>query len=745
MSSQSFDPRSTQGTDDRAASRGIPPISHMLKQRSRVAQGASHPSTRLPEPTVPLPNPFQPTSVPADSVLDLQTAFINPSAVKFSATVVVDPPVLPEADAEPVTQAQPDLPEAKATADSAKASSPPAAIADPPIPEAPPPAAPDAAKPRSGQSRRSLRLSTLWLSFFLGCTGTGLVAIAWLTRLPPPPQCDQLSPFAADVDQLYCAQQAAKSGKVEDLQAGIKLVQGWSPQHLLYAEAQGLLTQWSGSVLAIAESQLAIGDLEAAVETARLIPNSSPLYSETQNAIAQWQTEWKQGRALDEAAQNALATQSWKAAREHLQEMLSLSHDYWVQNRGGKLRSQIQREEQGHQQLVKARQAVKTGSPQNLSEAIALAQTIPLQTHAWKTAQAEVNTWSKRLLNIAFQRWEKGDLDGAIAAVQGVPPDPALAPEARDLMQISYAEKAASGLAGQWQPSVGQLLSLHEAITAVEQIPPESPFYERAQEHLQRWQAELVDLTQLQYAQLTAYIGQKMTFQAAIEQASLIGSERPRRGQAQTLIAHWQREIERVEDRPYLARAQTLAQTASIPNLKAAIAEAQQIRQGRALRAEAQTAIALWNRQIETIEDQPILTQANQLAQQGKLRQAIETARKIAEGRALYSKAQEQVQGWTAQIQLAEDQPILDRAIALANQGSLTRAIEVASQIAGGRALSREAQAYISRWDRERTAIWATRAAEAASSSDADSETYSEEPYEDSYEEPSGDEWEEDY
>jgi hypothetical protein len=242
-----------------------------------------------------------------------------------------------------------------------------------------------------------------------------------------------------------------------------------------------------------------------------------------------------------------------------------------------------------------------------------------------------------------------------------------------------------------------------EAKTALQQVKPDSPFYTQAQAAQQTLQAQLDDGIQLYYATLSAKMGQHSTLELAIGQAQQVSIDRPRRIQAQTLIAYWQDEIERIEDQPYLDAATTLAEPGEIPDLQAAIAEASKILQGRSLRNEAQGWIATWQDQIETLEDQPMLDRARSLANDGQLGAAIETAATIRSGRALYEQAQAAIYTWQAQLiretQLAADRPILERARSLAASGDLYSAIRVASQIGTGRVLYGEAQSLIADWE----------------------------------------------
>ena len=171
-----------------------------------------------------------------------------------------------------------------------------------------------------------------------------------------------------------------------------------------------------------------------------------------------------------------------------------------------------------------------------------------------------------------------------------------------------------------------------------------------------------------------------------------------------------------------MIRARTFARKATIPALEAAIAEARNVALGRALRIDAQTLIADWLDQIEVIQDQPILNEANQLASADQLREAIAVAQQIQDDRALHAQAQAMIKDWTRTIQIEEDSPILEKAKSLAYQGSLTDAINMAAQIAPGRALHSEAQNAISLWEAERAYIWKLEAEEAAAEAAAEAE-----------------------
>ena len=569
-------------------------------------------------------------------------------------------------------------------------------------------------RPKGGRKLRSLPWAwhVLWLILLTGSSCVGFWATAWLTRIPPLPNCEEISAYSADSDRLYCAKTLAETKAADHLTAAIALAAPWPETHPLYAESQPLLASWSKALLDVARNHVHKGQLAVAVGLAEQIPETSPTYSDAQASIQGWQAEWERGQAIQAHVQQSIQSRDWRQAREVLQGLKQLYTDYWLQHQFRRLQQQIRIEQQAWSQLEQARELAYFGQPEGLGAAIALARQINLQSRAWVEAKDEIDGWSHDLLFYSFKRWELGDLDGAISAVQQVPADPTLAPEAQDLIQFSHAQRLASSVSN-WRPSLEQIFYLLEAITATQQIPARSPFYQSAQTNLQNWREQLKDLIHLQLATLVAGLGRQSTYQLAIQQAQLISPDRPQRTQAQTLVAHWRKEIQRLQDWPYLRRADRLAAVGTIPALQAAIAEARKVELGRALRIEGQTRIWAWTNQIQVIEDQPILNQANRLASQGKLRQAIETADKIQSDRALYATAQTSIKDWIRRIQIVEDSPILRDAEELAAEGSLTAAIAVAAQIAPGRALYAEAQTAIAIWEAEREYIWSIWEAEA--------------------------------
>jgi len=556
---------------------------------------------------------------------------------------------------------------------------------------------------------------TLWVLLLVGAGSFSGWALIWLTRIPPTPDCDRITPFHSARDMLYCAAAQARAGEANTLQQAVTLTVNWPRTDANYEAAQEVLKDASEQILVLANRWAQAGRLEDAVNLAGQIPSQTPLRRSAQALIYNWQSEWSQGRAIEADLKAALVKQDWARARLHWQSFKTLKTDYWLSTRSAFWQRQIQIEQQGWEQLSTARQLAASSDLAKLQQAVNLARQINLGSQVWQQAEAEVDGWSQTLLKAGLDRWQAGDRQAALALVRGVPPSPHLYPEAADLLRLSHAQQLASTVSldgPALKPRYGTMLNLMAAIAATQQISDGSLFAEEGQRFLPDWQAQLEDLRCLKFADLLASLGRRPTYELAIEQAQQVELGRPRRLQGQTLIADWRLSLERLEDRPLLLGAKALARPGTIPALQAAIDQAAQVQMGRPLRVEAQTLIADWRQEIQVIQDRPRLEAAVALAKQGKLTEAITAAQQIGPDRALHRRAQSLIQDWTATLQIAEDRPILDKAKDLAYGGKLTAAINLASQIGAGRALSGEAKAAIALWKSERDYIWSIWEAE---------------------------------
>ena len=519
------------------------------------------------------------------------------------------------------------------------------------VPQSPPNAEPNAPPlPRS----RPWKLLLLGMSV-VAVLGSVSGAALWLLTTPPPsPDCQQLSPMSTDMERLLCAQEAANSGDLQKILVGMETLKQWQPDNPLYGEAQRLIAEWSDPVLRAAREKMDQSDFRGAVELANRIPATSPVYQDAQAEIKEWQRYWQRGETLATAARTAMKAQNWYLAAEKIAALKDFEQEYWRFDRAKALTQLLAKEQQARKVAAAAIATAQSGQPNALGLAIAQLVGMDSGTYAWADAQTSLKQWSETLLSLASKQWQQGEFTAAMTTASPVLKNASLAASAQDLLWLSQASQYATWGRSTLTPTPTQIWNLNLAIATAQFIQPTSRYYQQAQASLTTWQARLQDTNWLQLAWMVGEVPFAPAKAIAIAQAQRLTPDRPQRQQAQTLIAYWDKARAALGDRPYLTHAQTLAQKNEIPALKQAIAQAQLISLGRPLRQEAQTFIAAWNQKIETIEDQPILDRAWALANQGNLNGAIQAASGIGGDRALYREAQSAIWSWQEQLRAAE-------------------------------------------------------------------------------------------
>ncbi len=125
---------------------------------------------------------------------------------------------------------------------------------------------------------------------------------------------------------------------------------------------------------------------------------------------------------------------------------------------------------------------------------------------------------------------------------------------------------------------------------------------DQSDQSLKKWQQEqeTQDLAQLKKAQKLASSGKNDDLRDAINEAYMVTSK-PHYEEAQKLINNWQQQMENIEDKSSLQRAQDLAKQNDIASLETAVSEARSITSGHSLYKEANRHIEQWNNRISKL------------------------------------------------------------------------------------------------------------------------------------------------
>ncbi|MBH8563212.1 chromosome segregation ATPase [Nostoc sp. CENA67] len=547
----------------------------------------------------------------------------------------------------------------------------------------------------SGKLPRWMKSWVLWsvlLAFIPG--SIGFLAMAMLLKLPSAPNCPSIFwPLASASVRLHCAQLAASKQNVEDLLQAIALVKQLPQDHPLRGEINRFLEQWSKDILKLADDSFQAGNLDEAIATARKIPPDLLAYKLVDEQIDKWESIWAKAESIYQQAEDELGKRQWQSAFMLAAKLLRVDNKYWSSTKYDQLNRIIASAREDGEKLAKAESLADSKVVDNLLEAIKIAESIGSESFLYKKAQESIPVFGRKMLDLAQAKLDARDADAALDIANQIPESSGLQAEVQDFVAIADAQRSA------W---IGTVESLQTAISQAQEIDPSRAVYNKAQQLIARWQLEIEDVARLEKARSLASQGTINDLTAAIAEAQLVPASNPRGSEARQEASHWLAQVQTIEDQPYLDRAEQIALIEDVNSLQAAIAEASQIRQGRALYPEARKKIRNWTAKVQRIQDQPYLDQARELAQSGDLPAAINAAQPLASsGRSLANEAQTAINDWEGQIRARENWKKA-REVALAGTPqALAEAIRLADKVSNNSVLRLDVNVAIDQWSQQ--------------------------------------------
>lgn len=522
----------------------------------------------------------------------------------------------------------------------------------------------------------------------------GFLALSMLFKLPSAPNCPQIFwPLASASVRLHCAQLAASKQTIKDLLQAITLVKQLPENHPLRGEINRLLEEWSLDVLKLADESFQAGNLEEAIATARQIPTDVKVSELVEEQIQKWQKIWSKAEGIYQEAEKELRQRHWQSAFMLTARLLRVNNKYWASTKYDQLNNIIVTAREDGDKLYKAENLANNRNVESLLKAIKLAETIKPDSYLYQKAQELITGFARKMLKLAQARMKERNADQALEIARKIPPIPELQAEVDDFMVLGEAQRSAF---------IGTAAGLETAISQAQQIDASRDIYNEAQQLIARWQLEIQDVSRLEKARNLASQGTVSDLTAAISEVQLIPGNNPRAIEARQEIGRWRSQVESIEDRPYLDRAEQIAINEDVSSLQTAIAELNQIRSGRALYPEARKKIRLWTAKIERIQDQPYLDQAKALADSGNLATAISEAQKIASsGRALSSEAQSSIDAWQDQIRAKESWQKAKQVAVTGTPEALVQAIQLANRVSSRNTLRLDVNIAIDQWSQE--------------------------------------------
>ncbi|MEL7352545.1 MAG: chromosome segregation ATPase [Cyanobacteria bacterium P01_A01_bin.116] len=496
--------------------------------------------------------------------------------------------------------------------------------------------------PASLLGLRWLRSWPFIVLIIFGVLGTaGATAMVSLFRMPSIPNCRAIFwPTASASLRLQCAETYAAEGDVANLLSAIALVDKLPEDHPLRSDIiDDRIENWANQVLDLAERSFEEGEIDVAISTAKKIPQRTAAAKVVEERIARWQKIWQEGEDGFNVAVEKLKEKNFQQAFSLSVALLDVENTFWSTVKYNELTKLIASAREDSGTMSKALGFAKQGTVKGYTEALKRLKEIKEESVFYAEAQGKRKDIAQQMLERGEEFLAARQLSDAQALLNAIPRDTGLDRELADFQVFVTAYQQA------WtNTSAG----LENAINRMKTLGRDRPRYARGQQLIAQWQGELQNVALLNQARERASRGSTADLTAAIAVAGKVSRNTPQWDEATDEINGWRSQVETVQDRPILERADRLAAVGTPDNLRAAIQEARKVSSGRTLGQEADERIANWTERIQRIEDQPVLDQARARARAGDVPGAIAIARRIGEGRSLYSAAQEDIASWQA-------------------------------------------------------------------------------------------------
>jgi hypothetical protein len=290
--------------------------------------------------------------------------------------------------------------------------------------------------------------------------------------------------------------------------------------------------------------------------------------------------------------------------------------------------------------LYCARELGNRQTPEDLRQGIRLVNGIPMDDPLRKEGDRLIDQLSETTLRLAEAAYQEGDLNAAVDIAKKIP-------------RGIWTYRLASRNIRHWQTTWAKAESI----------------YEKAEKQIDQRQwytvltlgRGLLSLDNRYWAE-TKYPELMRSLQFAKEstewQVSTTDVQKLKPEATNTLLNQHQQKQD-TEAKTHLQKAQSLAQSHDPKALRDGITEAESVLYGTPHYEAAQALVDQLQQQVETLENQPRLDRATELARKGdpdSLQAAIDEANHITWGSALYDQANERIDQWRTQMTQAETQ-----------------------------------------------------------------------------------------
>lgn len=586
-----------------------------------------------------------------------------------------------------------------------------------------------------------------WLAVGIVATSStvGFGAAAVLLKLPALPNCPQIFlPTTSASMRLYCAQLAANKGTRSDLLEAVYLVQELPDDHPLRPEVDRFLEEWVEQLLDLTDESFQAGELEEAITLARQLT----VYvdrSIVDDRVAAWEAVWAEAEEIVAKVEELRKEGAWGQAFQAASKLTRLENRYWSTTRYDELFEELNLAREEGKKLDAAFAKLNRGGLENLLAAIADAEKIETSSPAHPEAKTLISEAKGKLVELAVRSLKSGNWQTTLKIVNRVPSDLKLQSELDDLSLLADAASMAS---------FGTQINLEDAIREAQAIEPGRPLYSQAQTLIKQWQGAISAGLTLDSAVELSRDGTEAGLTAAIAQARGVAKGTPPYAEARRRIRNWQAELKRlrapatelvntpiptrspvvqtprVETRREPPRPTVAASPTPTPNnnreTENAIANNEVEPSAPEIREPVNRTASTSDPTIDTLpslndirtpssisspsgtlsspststtsNDNEILRQANQLANQGRYDQAARIAQQISAQSALYEQAQQGINRWQGELQAVSALTQAKQQARAGTPEALSSAIQTVQQVERNSRQASRAQQQANAW-----------------------------------------------
>ncbi|BAZ38319.1 hypothetical protein NIES4101_42560 [Calothrix sp. NIES-4101] len=202
------------------------------------------------------------------------------------------------------------------------------------------------------------------VSMFLLTAGVGVAAFVYLTRSPEVANCqsDSLSEDAASTI-IYCANKIADEQNADKLSQAIRLVNSIPKDNPLRPNAEQLIQKWSQALLNLSEKAFHEGNLDRAIKLVEVIPRHLSLYEFAKKQTQEWQAIWTKAEDIYKTVAAKIDEENDSKSSYLIfvkaQELKKLNNQYWASKKYQELIYNIQSAKESKEAKEKADQETK--------------------------------------------------------------------------------------------------------------------------------------------------------------------------------------------------------------------------------------------------------------------------------------------------------------------------------------------------------------------------------------------------